>query len=162
MNINYHESPQNKSLFGHIFEIDSVFNKFKIEGNLGSGGEYISIQNVKYAVFYLTKEKKKKKELIKLLLNIRKENQRKEFLKQNFIEHKENLKNKLGSNANDDLNYSINLIEKSEFLSLMEKLISENKNTLKISDYDIILEFYVHTKFTPRFSNSSFHIYIFF
>lgn len=140
MNINYYDLPKNKSLYNQIFEIDAIFNKFKIEEN--HSGEYISIQNVKYAVFFLTKKKMKKKELVKQLFKIRKENQKKEFLSKNFI-NEENHKNKFNINANyENLNYSYNLIEKSEFVCLIEKIISENKNALKISDYDILLEFY--------------------
>lgn len=142
MNINYNELPKRKNIFSEIFDFESIFSKFKIEEN--KSGDYISIQNIKYAVFYVFKKKIKKKELVKLLYNIRKENQKKDFLSKNFSEE-ENQKTKINS-ANGNLDYSYNLIEKSEFIGLLEKIISEHKNflNLKVSDYDIILEFYVN------------------
>ena len=150
MNINYNENSKHKNIFDDIFELETIFNKFKIEDS--TNGEYISLQNIKYSIFYMTKRKIKKKELVKFLHSIRKEISKNELL------------NKIpkGDNCNsirmphilfqsDKSNYSYNLIEKSEYFILTQKIFKENKNLLKISDYDMILEFYYNLALDQSF-----------
>lgn len=139
MNLNYYETQSTKlekeDLFSCIFNINEIFDQFKIDNSIS--GEFITLQNIKYAIFYLTKKIVKKKEIIALLKIIRKELLRK------ALQNADHNKNNNPSEESLTTNYSYNLIEKAEFFLLVQRLLSEEKiYNFKISDYDMILEFY--------------------
>ncbi len=151
MNINYNESSKCKTLFSDIFDIESIFNKFKIDDI--KEGEYITLQNIKYSIYYIFKEIIKKKELITILKRVRKEIQKSEFANKLCLENNLILHTNIEKQLDEKPNYSYNLIEKSEFIKLIE--IIHRKFESKVSNYNIIFEFYYN--FASETNSKKFH-----
>ena len=154
MNINLHNFQKEKDLFSEIFDIESVFNKFKIEES-SNEIEYISLQNIKYSIFYLTKFLIKKKEISKILEKIRLDYKKYHITSNTNTKINSNSdKIEIKNNEYKNINYSYNIIEKTEFVNLINYLLKEKRKEIKICDYDLILEFYKNFRFEEiKFQN---------